>query len=250
MVGDHNEEASKPLPWALIGFVLFTTFLAGFITGVISDGTVELVNDFNRKHPVVRVVERDGNSDAGTPAATATPLPGSTKPVMPKPNGTIDWSIAVAPGTAIAPLDVATTKFDRPYRLRFYAVQRGAAPAMVATLWLEAGSKATISLPSGLYKVGGTRLGGEVAWDERAGDETIMKRPLAVRILDPDENTPTLAIAKDGTLSSTAMLSVPPKPKATIRGTGRSKAKAEYEGLGAAAKTGGTNTYGSGTAGE
>jgi hypothetical protein len=239
---DHDESGTKPLPWALIGFVLLSTYLAGFITGVISDGTVELVNDFNRKHPVVRLVQRE---DASPTSQATAPALASKQPVVPKPNGQIDWAIAVAPGTPIAPLDVTALKIEQPYRVRFYSVQRGMAPAPVATLWLEGGSKATISLPAGLYKVGGTRLGGEIAWDERAGDETIMKRPLAVRILDPDETTPSLQVGKDGQLSSTAMLASAPKPKPAPRGTGRNIGKAEYEGLGAAAKNGGTNTYGS-----
>lgn len=240
----HEEQGgvTRSVAWGVHGLLIAATFTAGFLSGILSDGTADVINGFkDRNAGMNRPREAAVTTKASTDTAPAVQETMVTDPVRPKPNGTIDWNLTVAPGTAITELDVDGRKLDAPMRLRFYALQRGATPRLDATLWLGSGGSGAISLPAGYYRVGSTRLGDGIAWDQRAGDENYMDGPLRIEIQDPDEKRPNLSIQKDGTMKSTASVKV----RATIQPRRRpAQPKAEYEGLGGASKDGGTDTYG------
>ncbi len=245
MTEDELHEPASPrgrrLAYAL---VILATFVTGFGAGVLSDGTVEVLNAFNANNRLIerRTVPQAASATQRDPMQSATiPVAAVADPVKPNPRGVIQWNMAVAPGTELTQITIRADRVEVPTRLRFYSLNRGASPALVASVWVDASGGAEISLPEGFYRVGSTRIRPDTAWDSRAGDEVYLSRPLRVEILDPDQNPPVLRIDSEGEMRSTSVVETRrPAPRARRRPS----KEAEYEGLGASSTTGGEDTYG------
>jgi hypothetical protein len=239
-----DDEGRNGLGWMFHGFLLFVTFVAGFMSGMLSDGTAETINGFkasNRTSMRSAAPQPSGTDASATAAMTATSPPTTTDPVVPMPGGTVEWNISVAPGTQITELAVLGGRVEVPTRLRFYALARGAAPSLTASVWVDKGGDAAISLPAGYYRVGSVSLREGVAWDKRAGDEKYLSKPLRIEILDPDQKGPTLTIDGEGGLKSSSVLESAKRIVPTRR---RRRDAPEYEGLGTTSEDSTTGTYG------
>lgn len=239
-ISEPTSSGGRLVAYAL---VILATFVTGFGAGVLSDGTAEVINAFNDKNrPVVR---RSGpvSGDVGVRAAEKATMVAAavTDPVVAGARGTIQWNMSVAPGTELTQLAISTDGVEVPTRIRFYSLARGAAPALVASTWVDSSGGAEISLPEGFYRVGSTRIRPDTAWDSRAGDETYLERPLRIEILDPDQNAPVLKVDSDGAMRSSS--TVQPK-RAAPKARRRMVREREYEGLGVSSIDGGSDTYG------
>lgn len=238
---------------ALLGafnvFLVISAFVFGFLSGIISDGTVEVLNDFKRTQPTRSVAPSGQDAPAPATSAAAIVAEGSgpsqtgTTPVPAKPSGTIEWAIAVPPGTPLTDVVIRSAQKTDPIRLRLATLEKGRPATAAATMWLDPGAAATISLPSGWYRAGSTRLRPGIVWDERAGDETYLDRALRIDPVDPSEKGPSLTIGDDGAISvknamtSKAASGSRPKRKRKVRDE-------DYFGLGRGEGGAGTSTYG------
>ena len=241
---DIDDEGRNGLGWVFHGFLLFVTFVAGFMSGMLSDGTAETINGFKASNRASVRNMTPQTSGTGAPADTAiaaTSPPTTTDPVVPMPGGTVEWNISVAPGTQITELRILGGKVEVPTRLRFYALARGAAPSLTASVWVDKGGDAAVSLPAGYYRVGSVSLREGMAWNKRAGDENYLSKPLRIEILDPDQKGPTLTIDDKGGLKSTSVLESAKRIVPTQR---RRRSAPEYEGLGTSSDESSTGTYG------
>jgi hypothetical protein len=245
---DRPRSGGRALLGAFNVFLVVSAFVFGFLSGVISDGTVEVVNDFKRSQPTrveqVSAASSQAQStgmNSTTLAADAESKPAASAPA--KPSGTIEWSIAVPPGTALTDVMVTSGQKSDPVRIRVASLERGRPATNAATMWLDAGANATISLPAGWYRIGSTRLKDGVVWDERAGDETYLDRALRIDPVDPSEKGPTIAIAEDGDI--TVKNARTSRPNASSRPKRRREVRDEdYFGLGRGDRSGGGSTYG------
>jgi len=241
---EDEQEVPAGTRWMVHALVLLATFVAGFGAGVLSDGTAEVINGFNASNRT-SVQRAAPQPDHGRPEAerlnVTVPPSVVTDPVKTSPNGTIQWNVSVAPGTQLTELAIRSEGVKDPTRLRFYALRRGEAPTLVATMWIEGVAGAAISLPEGYYRVGSTRIREDMAWDSRAGDERYMDRPMRIDILDPDQSPPVLKVDAEGMMRSTASIA-PSRAASRTRRT--AKREREYEGLGRSSTDGGGDTYG------
>lgn len=247
---DAPDRGGRALLGAFNVFLVVAAFFFGFLSGVISDGTVEVLNDFRRRQPerstTPRTAVRSPDSgDGGVTASTVQDAVNEAARTMPrKASGTIDWSISVPAGTQLADVLVTSELKDEPIRLRLATLKKGRPATPAATLWLDPGSSATISLPAGWYRAGSTRLREGVVWDERAGDETYLDRAMRIDPIEPGERQPTMTIAQDGSISvrnaaTAGRSSTRPRSRPAKRVRDE-----DYFGLGREEAGGGVPTYG------
>lgn len=246
---DDPRGGGRALLGAFNVFLVVSAFVFGFLSGIISDGTVEVLNDFKRAQPTRSMAPSGQDAPAPATRTAATVAEGASAsqavatPVPVKPSGTIEWAIAVPPGTPLTDVVVRSAQKTDPIRLRLATLEKGRPATAAATIWLDPGATATISLPSGWYRAGSTRLRPGIVWDERAGDETYLDRAIRIDPVDPSEKGPSLTISDDGTMSvkdartSKATPGSRPKRKRQVRDE-------EYFGLGRGEDGTGTSTYG------
>lgn len=246
---DSPQRGGRALLGAFNVFLFVSAFVFGFLSGIISDGTVEVLNDFKRTQPT-RAAAPSGQerpepatSAAGTAAADQGTARTDSTPVAAKPSGTIEWGITVPPGTPLTDVMVKSAEKADPIRLRLATLEKGKPATTAATVWLDPGATATISLPTGWYRAGSTRLRPGVAWDERAGDETYLDRALRIDPVEPSEKGPSILVGEEGEMTvknartSKGSQGARPKRRREVRDEG-------YFGLGRGGDGAGTSTYG------
>ena len=250
MEDDAPDRGGRALLGAFNVFLVVAAFVFGFLSGVISDGTVEVLNDFRSRQPErsrpTRPLSASTEAESGNaPSSKASDFVVDAARTMPrKASGTIDWSISVPAGTELADVLVTSKLKDERIRLRLATLEKGRPAAPAATLWLDPSSSATISLPSGWYRAGSTRLREGVIWDERAGDETYLDRAMRIDPIEPGERQPIITVAEDGSITVR-------NAATSRRSSGRPKTRPskkvrdeDYFGLGRGGADGGSATYG------
>lgn len=154
--GDDGEETPSRLSrgmWGVIAFLSTSTFAAGLATGILVDGTAEVVNEFNAKNqrscaptradPTI-IVAPAGAAPAGSPPAPAS--------APAHPNNDVSWLISVAPGTSTQRVEVRNGDSAKGARVEFGSAD-GRTISKTATMWIDPSSTATIALPLGRYVV-------------------------------------------------------------------------------------------------
>ena len=234
--------------WGLwMAVILLTTaaYAAGILVGIIADGNAEIMREFRERSPS-RMVSADGG-DHRTKIVAASPVPVAQSEdgsVRRRPNNQVDWAITIAPGTNVGPVDVRTADLDADSKIEF-GMMLGNQISPVATLWVRAASSAKIVLPNGRYSVRTTRL--PITPDAGAQDSQpgIVDGTLDVRTVTTGSIAAILSGNRTGgwRIASAQQQTSQEKPARRIRKRQRSS-DFEYEGLGEAARTGGTSTYG------
>ena len=222
---NQQEEADAPsgVPGWIVGLVGFAAFLSGTASGVLIDGTAEVVNEFYRRSPAA-CQQRPEVVPAPT---TATSPSVNARPAL-HGNNAIDWSVTVPQGTPTGTVEMRNGDPIHGWAVSFASAVDGT-PA--ATLWISPGSTARLSLPTGRWSVLTRRL-------DPDGKAIGIGTPLGHAVVTDESGPVVLAAPSDGTWRPVAP-SAARRPKTRTR-----PAQDEYEGLGRGSVDGGTSTYG------
>lgn len=244
---DEAQDASRS-SWGLWMAVLLLTaaaFAAGILVGIVADGNAEIMREFRERSPSRMVSADGGDRKARIVEPSPNPIPekadGSGRR---RPNNQVDWAITIAPGTNVGPVDVRTADLDADSKIEF-GMMLGNQISPVATLWVNAASSAKIVLPNGRYSVRTTRLPTTLENGTPEPQPTVVDGTLDVRTVTAESVAAVLSGNRTGgwriasAQQSTSQEKVPRKTKRRQRSS-----DFEYEGLGEAARTGGTSTYG------
>lgn len=236
--GDDTPSRLSKGMWGVIAFLSASTFAAGLATGILVDGTAEVMNDFNSKNrhsctptradPTI-VVAPSGGTTAGSQSA---PPPPSAHP-----NNDVSWLISVAPGTSTQRVEVRNGDSAKGARIEF-GVTDGRTISKTATMWVDPSSTATIALPLGRYVVRAQPLD-----PSQSASGPIIPVPGTVG-LEEAGGLAIIAGTPEGIWqaagSTTAEKVDRPKP---VRKR-RQQSDEEYRGLGRDSVDGGSGTYG------
>ena len=246
---DHEtgQDASKS-SWGLwMAVLLLTTaaFAAGILVGIVADGNAEIMREFRERSPNRMVSAEGGDRKARIVEPSPTPTSQASDPSgRRRPNNQVDWAITIAPGTNVGPVDVRTADLDADSKIEF-GMMLGNQISPVATLWVNAASSAKIVLPTGRYSLRTTRLPITTTDGVQEPQPTIVDGALDVRSV----TTGSVAAVLSGNRTGTWRIATAPERTASDKPTRKVVKRQrsndfEYEGLGEAARTGGTSTYG------
>lgn len=245
-IGDAQDNSKSS--WGLwMAVLLLTTaaFVAGILVGIVADGNAEIMREFRERSPSRMIAADSGDRRTRIVEPTPTPVPQKANgSEQRRPNNQVDWAITIAPGTNVGPVDVRTADLDADSKIEF-GMMLGNQISPVATLWVNAASSAKIVLPNGRYSVRTTRLPIKAEDGSTEPQPTIVDGTLDVRTVITGSIAAILSGNRTGgwRIASAQQPTSQEKPTRRVRKRQRSS-DFEYEGLGEAARTGGTSTYG------
>ena len=169
-------------------------------------------------------------------------------PLVPQPNGTTVWKIAVAPRTPLIRLNIDARKIHKPIRVRFLRQTPNSPVQQIAHIWTGPNASTQIALPVGKYRVGISTSGKPTSWNPNTADAYFIPEILELAYPGSANDPPTLTLAR-GKKPELSGRSGPVAPKSRVRSTKPSAPKKpeppdSYEGLGRDASDRGTPTYG------
>lgn len=191
--------------WAFFIFATITTFATGIVTGMIVDGSLEIINAYrmNTQHrtslasaPVSesQLVEDNGNTQASQAEPKDQWFPENNK---------VDWALSIRADQILLGLTIHNESNDLNRRVLLQR-RAGNAYALAATLFVRAKQTATIKIPSGEYRVDVATSPTKMHWDAAQQQRAVPSYALRMEEPYPDEDPAfaTIYIEDNGRVSS------------------------------------------------